>query len=138
MIRNDLYILSKDYSKKTDIDTFFRIILFPKVEHGPLKRRLGKNKKIYTIRVEEEYNKYSVGEILETEWEDLITVTNIEKITNIDQYRFYDKIGDDVKEFLSKYNELDVVELEMVTDIYILLLNKIRKIIINFSNGSNK
>jgi hypothetical protein len=54
-------------------------ITFPKNEWADIQKRLNENEIVYTIRVDKEYEKYSIGDTLVTEWNTKIKILSVKK-----------------------------------------------------------
>lgn len=89
-----------------------KVIDFPKSEHNDIKRRFNMGLSVFTIRVDTEYNKYKEGETLRTPWNQLVVVVEIRKLNSIEEYPFYEELTYNQKRYLSKFNQLDMIELK--------------------------
>lgn len=88
-------------------------IPFPKDEHKDIEDRLLNNKQVTTVRVESNLNKFKPGDVLKTFNNHEIVVTNVERIGDIKSYKFYSFLSNDQKKYLSKYNQLDIVDFKL-------------------------
>ena len=74
-----------------------------------------KNKKSFsTTRVSEDYNKYSVGNIVLTPWNRQYKIVKRVDIQNVKQHPYYKELTKQQIDFLKKYNKLCVLWLELI------------------------
>jgi len=87
-------------------------ITFPKEEHKDIINRLLNNKYLFTTRVDKEYNKYKVNDILlAPEIGYYFSVYSVNKINNIKNHPYYNFLTPNQINLLSKYNKIDVIKL---------------------------
>ena len=91
-------------------------ITFPKKEWGDIKNRLNKNKIVCTIRVDNEYEKYKVGNILKTEWGDDIKILSVKKVSGgleelRKEYIFFDQLTEEMIQELSPFKYMEIISL---------------------------
>lgn len=94
-----------------------KAITFPKNEWEDIKARLNEGKIVYTIRVGNEYGKYRVGDILETEWGSQVKILSVEKITGglkalEDKYIHFNKLTEGIIKELSGYDNMEIITLK--------------------------
>lgn len=85
-------------------------ITFPKEEIPNLINR----KTIVTTRVDDEFNKYSVDDVVETPWGDLFKVTSIRTIKDVKNHPNYSALTQKQIELLSKYSKMNVIKIKKV------------------------
>ena len=90
------------------------IITFPKDEWEDIRRRLDNNQVVWTIRVDKEYEKFKVGDVLDTEWNEKIEILSVKKINNgikelEKEYQFFDKLTGEMLEELKPYNAMEII-----------------------------
>ena len=81
---------------------------FPSEEIKTLKERSC----IITTRVSREYNRYSLGDIVQTPWGKTYVVNKIEKINGIKNHPFYHELTPKQIQLISKYKKIDVLTLK--------------------------
>jgi hypothetical protein len=92
-------------------------ITFPKNEWVNIRIRLNENKPIWTIRVDKEYGKYKVGDILETEWDDKIEIISVKKIDSgikelEKEYQFFNELTKEMIKELKPYTSMELISLQ--------------------------
>jgi hypothetical protein len=105
----------KNYQLLNKIDNFCKLaqhvsyIDFPKTEYESLKKRLSKNKPIYTTRIKDEQNKYDLNDIVLSPF-GYLKVSDIQTFSKIQDHPFYDNLSIDEKETI-KDHIFDVLKL---------------------------
>lgn len=94
-------------------------ITFPKREWEDVKRRLEQRKIVSTIRVSDEYGKYHVGDVVNTEWGTRVKILTVKKIAGgIDElarrYEHFDELTEEMLGELRGYNEMEMITLSTV------------------------
>lgn len=106
--------INMSHDKKISIRDVYDEIDFSKSEYPALKRRLDKNKPIYTTRIKEEKNEYTVGQFLKSPF-GLLEVIDVDTYRSIDQHPFKsDLTSKQKKEIEGK--SYDLVKLILVPD----------------------
>ena len=83
-------------------------ITFPAEEISQLQ---GKDCLI-TTRVSQEYNRYHLGEILQTPWGQLYIVSQVLKLKHVKDHPHYSKLTNEQIQLISKYKRIDVITLK--------------------------
>ena len=81
---------------------------FPVEEIAQLKN----NNQLVTTRVSQEYNRYHIGEILESPWKQLYIVANTQKIKNIQDHPYYTELTKEQIQLIAKYKRINVITLK--------------------------
>ena len=82
-------------------------ISFPKKEIQIIK----KQNRIITTRVSSDYDKFDVGDIVETPWNVLYRVDKRQNITDIKDHPYYKELTEDQVDLLSRYSKIAVLTL---------------------------
>lgn len=89
-----------------------KYISFPTEQKEQLLSRIADYNPIYTTRVSDQYNKYKKGDVLKSNiLKDLLYVSEVSKINDLDKHPFQQHLTPQQKEMLSKYKQMDVVKL---------------------------
>jgi len=86
-------------------------ISFPKEEIPNLIKR----STIVTTRVDREFNKYFLGDILTTPWGDEFVVTSVQVIHSVKKHPNYTLLTPEQIQLLSKYNKMDVIQMKKIS-----------------------
>lgn len=87
-------------------------ITFPKDEHKTILKGLETKNYFYTIRVDKEYNKYHIGDILNSDIGVKLKVLDVKNIKDIKEYQFYEYLTPSMIEYLTQFKKLNVIKLE--------------------------
>jgi hypothetical protein len=90
------------------------IMPFPKHEHKDIKKRLNRTGKLITLRVSRELNKYKEGQVVKTEWGDILKVIKIKRLKSIEKYPYISEIRPKDIKLLKKYDNIDWITLIVV------------------------
>ena len=110
---------SKMQSKKTikqkEIKDFKQVkIAMKKISFpGSEIEKLKKQDRIVTTRVSEDYDKYQLGDIVETSWKDQYKVIGRKNISCLSQHPYESELTDDQREELSKHDKMAVLTLAL-------------------------
>ena len=85
-------------------------ISFPKEEIPKLMKRTT----IVTTRVDQEFNKYFLNDILTTPWGDEFVVTSVKVIHSVKKHPNYTSLTQKQIQLLSKYNKMEVIRMKKV------------------------
>jgi len=88
-----------------------KTITFPKEEHQDIISHLKNNNILFTTRVDEQYDRYKINDILISDINYYFEVIDVNKITNVKHHPYYSYLTTDQINLLKKYNKLDVVKL---------------------------
>ena len=83
-------------------------INFPDEEIEKLKNKA----LIITTRISQEYNRYSVKEIVKTPWDDTYIIIKIEKINDVKKHPYYHELTHKQIQLISKYKKIAVLTLK--------------------------
>lgn len=91
-------------------------ITFPKKEWIDIQNRLNENKIVYTIRVDNEYGKYHMNDILDTEWGSKIQILSVKKVTNGIQelqkeYQYFDQLTEGMIKEILPFKSIEIISL---------------------------
>ncbi|MDD4804255.1 MAG: hypothetical protein PHN69_03700 [Candidatus Pacebacteria bacterium] len=91
-------------------------ITFPKNEWGDIQRRLNENKVVYTVRVDNEYGKYKIGDILETEFGNSVQILSVKKITAgleelQKEYQYFDQLTEEMIKEILPFKNIEIISL---------------------------
>ena len=81
---------------------------FPVEEVALLKNK----SRIITTRVSKEYNRYHLGDILESPWKELYIVDKLKKISCIKDHPYYQDLTTEQIQLISKYKRIDILTLK--------------------------
>lgn len=90
-----------------DTKTEIKKITFPSEEIDTLK----KQDRIVTTRVNADYNKFFVDDLVRTPWGDIFKVTKREEISDVKDHPYFNELTDGQKKFLSEYDKIAVLTL---------------------------
>lgn len=91
-------------------------ISFPKEEIPKLMKRTT----IVTTRVDQEFNKYFLNDVLTTPWGDEFVVTSVQVIHSVKKHPNYTSLTQKQIQLLSKYNKMEVIRMKKVKkEVYI-------------------
>ena len=99
------------YAKESFMSEY-ATISFPKEEIPTIS----KQSRIITTRVSSDYNKYHVGDMVQTPWDKIYKVTNRIEIKNVKDHPYYKELTKEQIEFLKNYDEIAVLTLELQSD----------------------
>ena len=85
-------------------------ISFPKEEIPKLMKR----SMIVTTRVDQEFNKYFLNDVLTTPWGDEFVVTSVQVIRSVNKHPNYTSLTQKQIQLLSKYNKMEVIRMKKV------------------------
>jgi len=83
-------------------------INFPAEEIAELKNK----NQLVTTRVSQEYNRYHIGEILQSPWKQRYIVINTQKIKHIQDHPYYAELTKEQIKLISKYKRINVITLK--------------------------
>ena len=86
-------------------------ISFPKEEIPKLMKR----STIVTTRVDQEFNKYFLDEVLTTPWGDEFVVTSVQVISNVKKHPNYASLTQKQIQLLSKYRKMEVIRMKKLS-----------------------
>lgn len=85
-------------------------ISFPKEEIPKLMKR----SMIVTTRVDQEFNKYFLNDVLTTPWGDEFVVTSVQVIRSVKKHPNYTSLTQKQIQLLSKYNKMEVIRMKKI------------------------
>jgi len=88
-----------------------KTISFPKEEWKAYQKRLNNGQCIITIRVWNEYGKYKSNNVYEAPWGDKLLVIEVNEMTDIKDFPYYNELTKEQQEFLSEYKKLQWIKL---------------------------
>jgi len=88
-----------------------RNISFPEEEWKAYQKRINNGQCIITIRVLNEYGKYKLNDKYKTPWGDILLVIEINEMTNIKDFPYYNELTKEQQEFLNEYKKLQWIKL---------------------------
>ena len=86
-------------------------ISFPKEEIPKLMKR----STIVTTRVDQEFNKYFLDDVLTAPWGDKFVVTSIQVISNVKKHPNYASLTQKQIQLLSKYRKMEVIRMKKLS-----------------------
>ena len=101
---------SKIYDASMEEMESIKKITFPPSEIDTIK----KQDRIITTRVSADYDKFFVGDLVETPWNVIFKVVKRQEIKDITNHPFYSELTREQINFLSEYNKIAVLTLEKV------------------------
>jgi hypothetical protein len=95
------------------------LITFPQQEWSDIQTRFNSNQFVYTIRVDREYGRYEVGLRLKTEWDSVVEVRAVQKVSDClaelqQAYPYYTELTTEMLQELNGYSEMDIIILQAV------------------------
>lgn len=87
---------------------------FPIEEYSVLQKQFETYGFAYTTRVSNEYNKYIVGNILETPWNRRVRVSEIKKFKKINDHPFINELTEKQIKEIEEWDDYEVIKLEYV------------------------
>ena len=89
-----------------------KYISFPKDQLEQLKQRLDNFQRIYTTRVDEDYDKYAKGDILTSNLlKQPLYVSKVQNVNGLDQHRFKEHLTPEQKELLTRYKKMQLLQI---------------------------
>ena len=88
-----------------------KTITFPKEEWKAYQKRLNNDQCIITIRVSNEYGKYKLNDKYQAPWGDMLLVIEINEMTDIKDFPYYNELTKEQQDFLKDYNKLQWIKL---------------------------
>lgn len=91
-----------------------KLISFSEDEIPLLKGRMT----IWTTRVSDDFDKFDIGDVVETPWGEKYRVQLFKVIYDVEDHPFYDELTDEQIDFLSRFDEMKVLKLVEVNHVY--------------------
>lgn len=89
-------------------------ITFPKNEWQDIRKRLDGGRFVFSVRVSADYDRFKIGKVYFTEWEDKIKIIDSQKINSIEDYEYVNELSKEQKEYLEQFNNLNIIKFKKI------------------------